>query len=326
MARPKQERSWESDIKETVALLRSRVTEVEEYSLLRRMRYANPNGYLPYEKAVEWSCASLLACQITFSTVAVLDFVSRVTTYVVQRVAQKQGPAFWLTSDLQSALLETDTPNHVTGMMRVIPCGMLFLPSNSALVSPDGEPVQVIFFSHLLKEEEFTYTLAGQKALTHVENDCVQWGVIMASGTLYAANLGVDQDEGLNLGNNDYRGMVTAEVNISEEDQFLEQVGKLVLQVLLILQTRPDLVEEATPLGFGGTRKQGGRKDQEALLRPRWIGKTYRVRRESFTEPVGTHSSPRMHWRRGHHKRVPVGERSKGQRKWVWIEPVLVNA
>lgn len=325
MGRSKQEESWENDIKETVALLRSRVKEVEEYSLLRKKRYTNPSGYLPYEKAVEWSCASLLACQITFSTVGTLDFVSRVATYVVKRVAQEHGPAFWLTRDLQNALLQTDIPDHVTGMKRVIPCGMLFLPSNSDLISPDGEPVQVIFFSHLLKGEEFTYTLAGQKSLTHVESDCVQWGTVMAAGTLYAANLGVDRDEGLDLGTNDYSGMVTAEINTSEEDKFLKQVGDLVLQVLLILQTRSDLVEEATPLGFGGTRKQGGRKDQEALLRPRWIGKTYRVRQESSTSAMDTHVSPRTHWRRGHHKRVPVGARRKEERKWVWIEPTLVN-
>lgn len=326
MGRPKQEESWESDMKETVALLRSRANEVEEYSLLRKKRYANPSGYLPYEKAVEWSCAFLLGCQITFSAVRTLDFVSKVATYVGQRVAREHGPAFWLTRDLQNALLQTDIPEHVPGMKRVIPCGMLFLPSNSDLISPDGEPVHVIFFSHLLKGEEFSYTLAGQKLLTHVENDCVQWGTVMVSGTLYAANLGVDRDKGLNLGTNDYRGMITAEINISEEDKFLQQVGSLVLQVLLILQTRPDLVEEVTPLGFGGTKKQGGRKDQEALLRPRWIGKTYRIRRESSTSAMDTHASPRTHWRRGHHKRVPVGERSKGERKWVWIEPTLVNS
>ncbi len=155
---PKQEESWESNVKETVALLRSRVKQVEEYSLLRKNRYANPGGYLHYEKAVEWNCASLLACGIAFSTVGTLDFVSRVATYVVKRVAQSHSPAFWLASNLQSALLRTDLPEHITGMKRVIPCGMLFLPFDSGLISPDEEPVQVIFFSHLLKGEEPNYT------------------------------------------------------------------------------------------------------------------------------------------------------------------------
>lgn len=205
---PKQKESWESNVKETVALLRSRVKQVEEYSLLRKNRYANPGGYLHYEKAVEWNCASLLACGIAFSTVGTLDFVSRVATYVVKRVAQSHSPAFWLTSNLQSALLRTDLPKHVTGMKRVIPCGMLFLPSDSALISPDQEPVQVIFFSHLLKGEEPNYTLAGKKLVMHIESDCVQWSTVMASGTLYAANLGIDRDEGLNLGTNDYSGMI----------------------------------------------------------------------------------------------------------------------
>ena len=88
---PKKEANWESDIKETLKLLRSQVNQVEEYRLLRKNRYANPGGYLNYEKAIEWNCASLLACQIAFRTVGNLDFVSRVATYVVKRVAQEHG-------------------------------------------------------------------------------------------------------------------------------------------------------------------------------------------------------------------------------------------
>ena len=87
----------------------------------------------------------------------------------------------------------------------------------------------------------------------------------------------------------------------------------------------PDLVENVTPLIFGANKKQGVKKDQETLLRARWIGKTYRLRRESSTELMATHPSPRTHWRRGNYKRVPIGERSIGKRKWVWIEPWLTD-
>ena len=111
-------------------------------------------------------------------------------TYVIKRVAQEHGSAFWLASTLQNALLQTDLPEHITGMKRVIPSGMLFLPSDGGLISPDGEPVQVIFFSHLLKGEEPNYTLAGKKLAMHMDADCVQWSMVMASGTLYSANLG----------------------------------------------------------------------------------------------------------------------------------------
>jgi len=39
----------------------------------------------------------------------------------------------------------------------------------------------------------------------------------------------------------------------------------------------------------------------------------------------GTHASPRLHWRRGHVRRQPYGT-GRGQRKLIWIEPVLVGA
>jgi len=55
---------------------------------------------------------------------------------------------------------------------------------------------------------------------------------------VYAANLGVDRDEGLNLGTNDYSKMIMTEVNPSEEDRFVKQVGSL---VFALLTSRPAL-------------------------------------------------------------------------------------
>jgi len=75
----------------------------------------------------------------------------------------------------------------------------------------------------------------------------------MASGTLYAANLGVDRDEGLNLGTNDYSGMIATPV-IPQEEQVCKTGWQSSLQVLLI---RPALTWLRNQLRrFGGTKKQ----------------------------------------------------------------------
>lgn len=306
----------------TLAKGRSQMIKaVPEFNQLRQRRYVNPRGYISYEDAIELGCGILLGFRLAPN--AQRNFVDFYAAYLTQRIAQEQAPTYWLTSDLQSAILQTDLPAHVVGMKRAIPCGILFLPS-AGLISPDGEPFSFVYFAHHLKEEVVSHNLIGEETSEQCEFDCVRWCTVMPSGLTYGGNVGIDQSEGLDLGVHDYSGVRAESVEVSAEDRFIEQCGNLILQTLLLVQSRPDLVEAEQVLGFGG-KQQRKHQQPSALLHPRWIGKSYQMKRERSTESSGTHVSPRMHWRCGHYKRVPIGERSKGERKWVWIEPTLVN-
>ncbi|WP_026736107.1 hypothetical protein [Fischerella sp. PCC 9605] len=43
------------------------------------------------------------------------------------------------------------------------------------------------------------------------------------------------------------------------------------------------------------------------------------------TEPIGDHTSPKTHWRRGHWRNQPCGLGMK-EHKLIWINPILVNS
>jgi len=77
--------------------------------------------------------------------------------------------------------------------------------------------------------------------------------------TLYAANLGVDRDEGLNLGPTTTKGMITRRLPLRGR-QVCKTGWQSSFAGAVDLQTRPDLVEEATQ---GQWTKSGFRPDQE---------------------------------------------------------------
>jgi hypothetical protein len=105
-----------------------------------------------------------------------------------------------------------------------------------------------------------------------------------------------------------------------EEDlAFNQRMNALAIRLLLAMSARPDLVETGKILR--AARVKHGRERDE-LWSPNFIGKNYQLRREI---PAGTHASPRMHFRRGHHRHHAYGP-GRLQRKLIWIEPVLVNA
>jgi hypothetical protein len=305
---------------EAIELSRPQLKKIPEYNQLQQRRYRNPKGYLSYEKAIDRSCMGLL------NSGKLSDFVNVQTEYLVRRVANENCPAYWLASGLQTAILQSDLPEHVIGMRRAIPCGILFLASGG-LISPDNEPVHFIYFAHHFKGEVISYRRFGETKSETCEFDFVQWSTIMPSGLVYSSNPKVDQGEGLDLGTYDNKTLLRPlgiQVDESAEDKFIKQISNLLLQTLLLIQTRPEFVEAGQAVGYG---ESGSNRKQKSnlLINPNWVGKSYQVQKRNFIEPTRTHASPRMHWRRGHHKRVPIGERGKGERKWVWIEPQLIN-
>lgn len=107
------------------------------------------------------------------------------------------------------------------------------------------------------------------------------------------------------------------------EQKFTRTVDKLLLQTLLYLQLKPDAVSSTPPSSHQSGNGFRAKADPRQPLEPIWIGRDYKP--QGIKHPQGSHASPRLHWRRGHWKRVPVGEGRVG-RKWAWIEPTLVNA
>jgi hypothetical protein len=101
------------------------------------------------------------------------------------------------------------------------------------------------------------------------------------------------------------------------ETDALRNARIIVANLFLALEVRPELVERTGQRVR--TIKKGPAREKWT---PNWIGRTYRIQR---ADGDGTHASPRLHWRRGHYRRQPVGAGRK-EHKVIWLEPCLVGA
>lgn len=109
-------------------------------------------------------------------------------------------------------------------------------------------------------------------------------------------------------------------LKVQEDKERCDRLSVLMFKLLVVLNTRPGLVEPATRLR-AATNRRG--KSRCELWSPNVIGRGYRPLRDG-TAPTGTHASPRMHWRRGHLRNQPHGQ-GRTLRKLLWIEPMLIG-
>jgi hypothetical protein len=117
----------------------------------------------------------------------------------------------------------------------------------------------------------------------------------------------------------DWKGKENTGLN-TDEQIFAARTLKLLFSVFLVLAERPNYLER-------GERRLSKKRRAEGpeLWTPNVIGRAYRLRRETAGEGAASDVSPRMHWRRGHWRNQACGV-GLGDRRHMWIEPMLVNA
>ncbi len=120
-------------------------------------------------------------------------------------------------------------------------------------------------------------------------------------------------------GYTDYTGVKDPE-GVEADRIATDRVSALMLKLLVVLNTRPSLVEHGACVR--PQRFKHGRLKQHELWSPNLIG--WRYRPAQAAEAQGTHASPRLHWRRGHIRNQPHGP-GRMQRRLIWIEPVLIG-
>ena len=94
-----------------------------------------------------------------------------------------------------------------------------------------------------------------------------------------------------------------------------------VVNLLAILNARPNFIGPAETLQRPARGVPGEKKHRDALWNPRFIGSGYQPPTDGLE---GTHRSPREHWRRGHFRRQRIGP-GRMEFSIIWIEPTLVN-
>jgi hypothetical protein len=301
---------------------------LNEIALVRQHRpYKIPRGYTQWNR-LSAAVGAGLAMYRDESTAR--QTIDQATYLVNNRLALwflQAAPIYALKTELFQSFDRTDISvdkGLLADLQPPIPTFILLFPCNS-LISPDKSPLDWVVV-HLTSRdnmeashgEGFGYVLPDLQAEDNAPFN-LHWGGYDASDTTWFGGSGIDESGAILQPK---RSLGRTAMN--EADRlFTDRVRSIVIQVMLTLTYRPDLMEQPV----GAARAHTNRRPAKAstVLSPRWLSTPSVVERRTAVKGIGHHASPTTHWRRGHWRRTVVGPRNSTQRKWVWIKPTLVG-
>ncbi len=245
-------------------------------------------------------------------------------------IFHKQIPVYWLEKNCLKMMIETDLPKVIDEIKIPFNEALLILPQN-LIISPDNLPLDWLYFKYIQRGESWRdIQIEGSQTLPFrfLETvpslvDKITW-VTSIHGLIYQSTLEIMEGE-INRGDFNFfnypEGFYPEEDEQVKEKIFATNLSDLIIKMLLFLQIYPELLE--TLVVDNNPLARHSRKQKNTKLAPRWI-KNYSETTSTKKVATGSHSSPKTHFRRGHLRRVAIGEGRK-ERKWVWIQPTIVN-
>lgn len=235
---------------------------------------------------------------------------TKIFLYAAKQAEHELIPCYWLASELAESLIKTDIPDNWSGLKPFIDRGFLLLPTGCIEYSGFGETESI---------DWLYFEVRTDKSQINPKIDNSEPAILWTSGS---DRLSVFYGT-INLTDK----FLTDDALSEKDKKIVEQVNKLLLNTMLVLNYKPDLLDKQTAgeskgVGFGNA----GKLPSNLTRNPVWIGKVYAQNRE-YSKPKGKLARPhREHYRRGHWARRRHGTRDKWQYQWHWIEPTIVNS
>lgn len=294
-----------------------RAQEGDLYKHLTQRRFHKIGGYGRFDRAIA-SVSALL--QVTARMK--LKFIQRDAGLYVgcqlfaDLVVTPNFPVLAIDRTLLTALEQTAVPPDIFTLKPILKTGLILLPQKT-IQTPDGDWIDWIAFRHSEAGQLLTplQTAEGINRPTRMREDSIGWAT-QPSVITWASNQPLSRwasEEPPPMSGGD------------ATDQTLSlRLSTLLANFLLYLQNYPQDVQPGNNATGFSSITQNTKRRSPKILSPRWVGRGYKQPQERPSQGHRKHTSPQMHWRRGHWRRVPVGKGRKG-RKWCWIKPVLVN-
>jgi hypothetical protein len=269
---------------------------------------------------------------------------SGMKTGIGQRVATVQwrshGPLIWVSRPLLDRFIDSEPMTLPEDIRRPFPAFTLMLPEHPDLTLA-GRPVRSLSIAHVDSEHTDDLDPILEPVLhpdrprhqlflyarNDHENSLSAWacsdsdGGIQQPGHMDLPTRRSPEGMALDVGTVDV-DPDSQDPTIRERSRTSDHIVSIAVNALMVLNFRGDLLGPEPP-------QRSKRKGQfpsftAKTARPlRWLGETYRV--PASADHGGSHASPRMHLRRAHWRSQPCGP-GWTQRRWTWIDHVLVNS
>ena len=310
-----------------------KVKSTEFYRNLTKRKYRTPEGYYSWEDvALDLACFMQLTILIEARS---LDHSSKLIGLLGYKSELVFPPVYWIERNLISSLLEVEFPDDLyeENLIEVAPYLIFVLPKG-LLQASNGADIKWIGIQFITGSGEEVKTKGG--AILENRNkgsDKLLWVAVDTEtvGYSFSRNLPLQKYDVTEIRGYvaDSLTLTNAELNSKDKANSLI-ITQLVVQLLLILQHKPEFVTEHKP------PLPSKAKDKVAYyskLNNVWIGKDYSPSRIKSNELPSSNEStttrkfnPDVYpfWRRGHWRNVPVGPRTAGRRKRTLIMPYQV--
>lgn len=311
--------------------IKKQIKKTEAYkAIIKNLNYSSAKGY-PSTQNIAANLAGqiLIAEQYlqgklpknlahTAESVATQIFL-----YAAKKAENEPVPCYWLASEIAESLKITDIPDNWTGLRPFIDRGFLLLPKGCIEYSGFGETESIdwLYFEvrtdgvHKVRPQEADTARSKSKINSNLANNepAILW--TSSSDRLSVFFGTINLTDNFNLDN-----------SLSKKDQTIVlEVNKLLLNTMLVLNYKPELLDKPTSDSLGIGFGNAGKLRSNVVKNPVWIGKVYSQSRQ-YSKP--SHKLVREkseHYRRGHWARRRHGTREKWQYHWHWIEPTVVN-
>lgn len=296
------------------------------YRLLLKRNYKIPQNYTSWQEL-----SALIAFVAPQFGNSIFDLATQFTSHRTALWIVQDAPIYCLDKNLFELFTQTDIGDEsliFSDLTEHLPIHslILLLPENTVR-SPDGGYVDYLNI-HCSSIDHPEWSV-GEKYelkvpyLKHEHDVNIHYGTIDKKQTVWFSGWGINRSDG-KIHQED--GDLGRDRSDEQDRLFLVRLRNIVMQSLMFLsfeQTEIDYVKyQETTSTQGFTRIT---QPKEKCLYPRWL----RVQEKNSTTKINSgkssHASPCPHWRRGHWRRSAVGE-GRVDRKWNWIQPVLVRS
>jgi hypothetical protein len=227
-------------------------------------------------------------------------------------------PQIWISREMADAIRETKPPIDLdwTTMQLPFPAMIFMLPKGS-LVHPTLGDVQFMTYCRASRYRADGVAASNFALMIHTERRIILYCSLAGdkSPIVPLGNLARLQEEVLDIYQN---GPLPPGFEVPLDSQGSEVEKKaihLLFGALLVMQDRPSLVTESNLIN----RVHKKRAEPKEFWSPRVLGEHYRMIRPESVYQGGHHSSPRLHWVRGHWRDQPYGP-GREQRHMIWVE------
>ena len=178
----------------------------------------------------------------------------------------------------------------------------LFMFPRNKLKTPSGKIIESVACRHIKKEFSLTLTMKKpNKNILYTEGEKDRITSVYQCGNKFIKQ-NHSHSRDVCLPEND-----TSPIPMSDDDRgYLGELNSLIFKLYWIATTKPELITKEPP--------QKGKRETA-----KWLGRDYKIQREHTS-----HSSPKLHIRKGHFRSQPCGE-GRRQRRIVWLQPCWVG-